>query len=123
MGAHPTLPDEGVTAGRFGWVGALLGALVSTVYILVASSTVDSMAVALAGIGACLVAAAAFALADWERLPQPARLAPVVSGLALTVVAVENTGGTTRCTACSSPSAGWAPATSPPAASCRGSSF
>jgi diguanylate cyclase (GGDEF)-like protein len=87
------LPDEGVHAGRFGWLGALLGALSTVIFWIVVPTGIASVPVTIAALTVCFVAAVAFAVMPWNRLPQPALLTPVLAGVALTVVAVANTGG------------------------------
>src|SRR4051794_30769603 len=93
MAPPAMLPDEGVHAGRFGWVGALLGALSTVIFWLVVPNGIESVPVTVAALAACFIAAAAFAAIPWGRLPQPALITPALAGLALTVVAVANTGG------------------------------
>src|SRR6266545_706885 len=92
--APPTmLPDEGAHAGRFGWVGALLGALSTIIFWILVPSGIASVPVTIAALTVCFVATLVFAAVPWNRLPQPALLTPVLAGVALTVVAVANTGG------------------------------
>src|SRR3954454_19066713 len=93
MAAQRMLPGEGAHAGRFGWVGALLGALSTLVFWIAVPHGVASVPVTIAALVVCFGASLAFALIRWDRVPQPLLLAPVLSGIALTVVAVQNTGG------------------------------